>query len=408
MDRKIVKTQGYSLAIISFIGGLALMGGDTTLTSSINARMLSIPNYLAIMCIFATMVIKYKCIKPNYSLILVVLFYWFIRTFHTYQGYAPSFRFFSLISMLTFCCIPRESLLEAFKIYRFFLVIMTVLGIISYLSFIFSLGLPYLIDPYYAHDGLTGYYYINYKWAYIVVSGSGPRLCGLFNEPGLFGTILALVLVAGNFNLKKTENVLYLIGGFFSYSLAFYIIIFLYSAIKIAQNPRLIKPAITVAIVVMLIVPILVRHNETLDYLLGRMEFSDGALAGDNRTRESFDILYKQMFETGNQWLGYGNGYTAFHDTGGLSYKKNIIQYGIIGMFLLWGGLLVQALKECRWNRACIIFVICFFASIYQRPNVIDVNYFLILFGGLAYIKYADCTDKDESAVNGGCSVETL
>ena len=68
----------------------------------------------------------------------------------------------------------------------------------------------------------------------------------------------------------------------------------------------------------------------------------------------------------------------------------------------------MQALKECRWNRACIIFVICFFASIYQRPNVIDVNYFLILFGGLAYIKYADCTDKDESAVNGGCSVETL
>ena len=96
---------------------------------------------------------------------------------------------------------------------------MSILGIIASFSFIFKLGLPYEIVPYYFGDE----YYINYYFAYLYWGGSEGvvfRLCGLFNEPGYFGTVSAILLINEKLHLKRISNLLLFIAGFFTFSAA--------------------------------------------------------------------------------------------------------------------------------------------------------------------------------------------
>ena len=54
------------------------------------------------------------------------------------------------------------------------------------------------------------------------------RFCGLFEEPGVVGTICSLLLVADRIDLKSNENKLLFFYGLISFSLAFYILIIIY------------------------------------------------------------------------------------------------------------------------------------------------------------------------------------
>lgn len=396
MKENIVKIQGFAIAVIAFVVGLAMMSGDSTLTTPMIRNILPIPNYLSFLCILLCLVADNKTFKVSSLLIVLFLFYWILQTFHTYYKYSPPILQFSIVLLFLFSCICTKSLQYGYKVYKVFLVLMTIGGIVAYLSYIFSIGLPYSIEPYYSRDGLTGWSYINYKFAYIVLDFRGLRLCGLFNEPGLFGTILALVLIADKLNYKKIDNIVLFIGGILSFSLAFFLLIFI--AILLILLQRVIKPkyivyCILTIIVIAIALPVLVEKNEMVAYLVDRMNFEDGVLAGDNRTNDVFDWYFQQMFSDGKFLFGYGHGFNSFTEAGGLSYKKVVIEYGIIGVTILWGLLLAEALKRNKHNKMGLMFIICFFASIYQRPSVLSLNYFLILFGGIAYIH--SLTEKD-------------
>ena len=394
---KTVKVEGIAIAIVSFVVGLAMMSGDSTLASPGVGRLLSIPNYLSFLCIIICFAISPKTFKPVPSLICLVVIYWGLQTFHTYSSYSQSLIKFSTILMLVFCCLCDKSLLYGFKTYKVLLVIMALLGIIAYVSYLFSLGLPYSIEPYYSRDGTTGWTYVNYRWAYIVQDFSGLRLCGLFNEPGLFGTIIALVLIADNINLKKIENIILLISGFLSFSLAFVILLVIALLIMILHDFKNIKYLIIVSLSLFIIVPVLMEKFEIVAHLLERIRFENGSLTGDNRTNDYFDFLYQQMFSDGKALFGYGHGFNEIKQSGGLSYKKVVIEYGFLGVAVMWGLLLKEAVKKSvNNNRRCWMFIVCFFASIYQRPSVLSLNYFLILFGGLAYIMWTIENDNDQ------------
>lgn len=93
------------------------------------------------------------------------------------------------------------------------------LGIVAYFDFLLGLGLPHSIEEYYIQRDNANY--INYTFAYLFVEFDGIRLCGLFNEPGAFGTFLALFLILDGFNYKHYGNYLLLIAGCLTLSMAF-------------------------------------------------------------------------------------------------------------------------------------------------------------------------------------------
>jgi len=77
----------------------------------------------------------------------------------------------------------------------------------------------------YIHYPLAVQLYHNYGWD----SLSLYRLCGIYNEAGLVGTLCALFLVADKYRIKnRGENTVLLVGGTLSFSLAFYLILGVY------------------------------------------------------------------------------------------------------------------------------------------------------------------------------------
>ena len=93
--------------------------------------------------------------------------------------------------------------------------------------------------------------------------------------------------------------------------------------------------------------------------------------------------------KTNDKWFGRKEGYTFPTDYGGvLSYKTYIVEYGIIG-FLLWMmAWLYCGIKISGKNKNCILLIIFFLISLYQRPRLINGLYgFVLMFGGIKWLK---------------------
>lgn len=385
-----IKIQSWALAIIAIVSSMAMYHADTTLVSYAIRSKLPFIIYAAVVILIASFFQETKSFKSFPTLIWCVMIWWLFTTFHVYSNTPIDPRPLYLIILLLFCCLRESVWCEAFKIFRYYLIFTSLYGIISYISFLISLPLPHEQVTYYSNMGENTAFYINYYLSYLVFTDSGIRLCGMFNEPGYFGTILALYLVADDFSLKKKENVIMLLAGIFTFSMAFFAIFILFLIIKIGKTPKVIVPLLFAVVVLWLSLPWLMESNSMVGRLIDRFEFSEGRFAGDNRTTEIFDGYWNRFIRSSSTLFGYGNGFVnyiqSFSNSGSLSYKKVVIEYGIIGAGLMWG-LLYKAARIKGRGYNVGLFILLFFVSIYQRPNVIFITYFVLLFGGIEYIK---------------------
>ena len=88
--------------------------------------------------------------------------------------------------------------------------------------------------------------------------------------------------------------------------------------------------------------------------------------------------------------FGYGNGYLSSigYSSGASTYKTEIINYGILGFLIIYGLPIFAANKRAQKKRTAFALIICFTISIYQRPFIYSLVYFVVLFGGIEYILY--------------------
>lgn len=377
----ILKLRSLSIAVIAIVSSLAFMHSDTTLVApSIVRTLVPIPNYLATIVLLYTIVRSPNTLVFNISLLLCVTIYWLFLTFNIFGG-GVVFHPLTLVIFILFSIMGEKVWYHAFLIYRYYLILLSVFGIIAYCSFVFSLGLPYQVLDYYGGNGSDDWYYVFYYYSILSVRYDGVRLCGLFNEPGYFGTFLALFLIAGNCNFKKIENVILLVAGCFTLSFAFFLLIIMYYLFRLAKNPRRILLAAVVVFLLLYILPIIAKQNEFWAFFLERFKFEDGHLSGDNRTNDFFLPYWNKFLNGGPILFGYGSGYLNEIGTGALSYKCVILEHGFVGVTLFWGTLLLTVWKDIK--SSAFVFIVLFFLSIYQRPNVMAIYYLLLLMGGI-------------------------
>lgn len=285
--------------------------------------------------------------------------------------------------------LDSDSKIWVYQKYRIFIVLMCAAGAICYVSYVARLGLPFSVRDYYTGHG----YYINYHIAYVISNGSplSARLCGLFNEPGFLGTISAMILVIERLNLRKIGNLIIFIACLFTFSLAFWVIIGIYFLVTNLTNRKrmiLALAAVAVIIVGFINIPNIHLQNRQANRLIHRLEFKDGKLAGDNRTEARFDLIYSRFMKSDNTLLGLGpNAMRTYNLDNTSSYKVAIFRYGYLGFFILWSIPLVCAIRYSGRDKRSLIFVLCFFASTYQRPDVYLPCYMCLLFGGMSYIQ---------------------
>lgn len=364
-----------------------------SLTSSLLSNIFKILLYTftglnIILIIFP--ILKYKktiLIKDLFQTIPMIIFI-IISSFHTYDGSISFSGFLFSLLWIIFALAPDNIKKRTFIYFKNAFIIICIAGIICYLSYDLNLFLPYKVVNYYNNNAIVENY-IDYKFIFLYRASSSislVRLCGICNEPGYFGTICALILCASSLNLKKKSNIIILIAGFLTFSLAFIITLVIYLLLKYLKDVRTVILTVLLTCFYLFLLPNIYTGNPTIDRFIQRMTITDEGLAGDNRTTDELEYVFDDVVKN-KPLFGYGEGYLKTQNlkSGVSSYKTYIIQYGFVGCILLWGSLLLAALYKNK-NYLSIIYIIVFFVNIYQRPNIMTLQYQILLFGGLAFI----------------------
>lgn len=313
------------------------------------------------------------------------LVYWVVDFLHSDN---PSI--FSLMPTLTlvfYCLLKKNLIIDVYNIFRCAMILISIIGIICYLGFITGIFPPLSIENFY-EEGSTNLY-ASYKVCLLYLSTSGAlcRLCGIFNEPGWMGTICALLLIADKLNLKSKGNLILLCAGILAFSLAFWFLLVLYFVIDSIYN-RKIKSILVAGLSVIFFyyVQNIQTGNENIDRFLERFVIEDGQLSGNDRTTDDLMIIWNEVVND-NSKLCFGLG-RDIGWTGSSSYLSLIIKNGILGCIIVYipfFNFLILSFKDNKYAR---LLVVAFIASMYQRPHIFMLIYFIILIGGCEFLRY--------------------
>lgn len=381
-----------SFVLIALFGSFAMFSPDSPFNTPLLTASYVVASY-SLSIVSFLYVSRNKHTNLEILVSISILLYWLVYFLNRYPGVAVPSNLLLLISVFTYGLTSSSQKREIFKIYRIILIITSVLGIIAYSSFFLHLGIPFTTVPYYGNN--DGFLYIDYGFAYIHanIGMVSLRLCGLYNEPGFLGTFCALFLVADRVNLKHKGNFALIIAGVLTFSVAFFAILSIGITYYVIKSRRAKVVFVIVALLAVYFIPRIATtdfENEAVGHFFERFD-KDNANNGMGRTGDSFDAVYKDFLEGPAVEVLFGKGtgcLVLVQDKGFASYKSYILQYGFIGAFFLWLFLLYVALLYANKNRECLVFIVCFFISIIQRPHTFTMLYYITLFGGILYTMY--------------------
>jgi len=208
------------------------------------------------------------------------------------------------------------------------------------------------------------------------------RFCSVFDEAGVVGTISLLILFINQFNLKNKINIIVLLSGLISLSLAFYIglIVLLLSQSLLGMHSKRDKLIIVGGFIVLVIaifnIPIL---NEFIGNRL-QFDFSQMKLIGDDRSNEALSAYIDQIRWTKEYWCGANS--SIIHDSrfeGKWGIDMAVLQYGALYIFgYSFFFLLFACLKFQKCKYHIFLFVLMYLMIMYQRPFISYVEYIFL------------------------------
>lgn len=247
------------------------------------------------------------------------------------------------------------------------------ISIIVYILVVFfNVPLPHTpYAPKNAYKVMFGFTYDQYPLLLLDPTNRGdilPRFYGIYDEPGVVGTICAIIMVTNQYNFKKKSLIPLFIAGFFSFSLFFYIITICYYIITLKRS----NIVFTILFAV-LIFFVLSKISGVEELVYNRFLIEDGRWLGDSRDKEGYGQWFSDFVNSSDFLLGLGPGANLEHNLGGASYKDIIVNYGII-MFLCYiVSLIVLIFNYSKGLRNLIICSIVILGYVFQRPFITDV-----------------------------------
>ena len=359
--------------------------------------------------------------RRNLYLVLFLLIVCVINTFVGGESHILGFEF--LLYSTTCIYLLMDSFLEV-RIYRIFyniFVFTLIIPIIIYILVHAGIKVPYISIE--AYEEIKTANWISYKiypfasqWTHTWGPASYEmRMCGIYNEPGVVGTFCAFFLCAENFKLKGNwKNWILLVGGLFSFSVAFYVLVFIHFISKLASLRKkyfLMFFAIVFGYLVFINIPI---SNSDIRHVQDRLTFTEGRLKGDNRTNDRYDEIYEAMYNNDSINILFGNGRGSLPTLqqelmiDGSSYTSILYDYGIVGFVsqIIWCvAVCARYIKQHKdyepyiWS---MLFV--YLANMYQRPSFFAIQYIVFLFGG---IQYHILNNEKQSAITSEGNIKT-
>lgn len=328
-----------------------------------------------------------KLDSNNFLYLIPLIIFFLFHVFHTFGGYSGSY-IHELLAIGSFVLFSREMKIKTFKAFSVILIICNSISLILYFLNIF--GYKGFEEVIFYSDGLRmGTYKKWFIFALLNDSSVLTRLCGIFNEPGGLGTVTALVFAATYKKIKGFWSFVLLLSIIFSFSMAGYLLIFVFLAFHLGKRNKLNYVWIGLVIGLFLLVPTIDWGNEKINYFVQRFAFQDGHLVGDNRITTSFMTDFYQMLESNDMLFGKGVTYTAA--SGNSSWLNIIMELGVMGSLLFVGTWVFAYIKNSSKNKDCILLLIVFLLSLYQRPWTISNSYgYVVMIGAQALLMNSD------------------
>lgn len=250
------------------------------------------------------------------------------------------------------------------------------LALVSWvLAMIGAIGPYKTIPP--LNDLKLGSYYV----FPFMVSEHNPvqRFFGMYDEPGVVGTISALMLCINNFDIKKKTTWILLVSGLCSQSLFFYVIFVIYAlGYSMTVSKRIGTKILWVAVIGLGVLA--VTRIPALQESIGeRLEWDDsrGGFVGDNRIDpRTVDLYLSQMQGNSSLWWGIKDKSSFWEETAGASsIWMFIIVNGVVFISLYVLFFLGYSISRSKNVWTVLLFMCVFIGTIYQRPSIFNALY---------------------------------
>jgi hypothetical protein len=221
-----------------------------------------------------------------------------------------------------------------------------------------------------------------------VGTGEIFRLSGVFDEPGLLGTLSTILLLIKKYNLNNWKEKILLVSGILSFSLFFYIASFIYLILK--RKDYSIKFFIMVILLSIIFNKQLSENEFILKYTVDRIvNVIMNPAKVNNRTSDCFENEFNSFLISEELLLGYGQGAHSRTGCDVSLWKSVVYNYGLIGfmLILLLYAVLYFELKNKVKNYDNFIFIFIFILVFYQRPAFDTIWFFILFYSGLLISK---------------------
>lgn len=325
--------------------------------------------------------------KKNSALLIPPFFYFLMLVINTYGGYEGSY-IHELVSITFFLLMSDVMKMRVFHYFYKIIVYSCGISILLYPAILLGLPIGFKTVPF-VNDGVETSVYL--KWVIFGIVGDGqwglPRLCGIFNEPGGLGTVCALLYAATYSYSKVHEKIFLLLSIILSFSVAGFLLIFVFYGLQFIRKGWKFYVPLGVLVAFVFIAPTIDWGNEFVNNFVARFEITDEGIAGDDRVKPEFEKLYNGFLQSNDVF--FGKGATYGNDMGTSSYKNLLIQFGFIGFGLYFMFWIFAMLSIAQKDKDCLILLLLFIISLYQRPVPITSSYgYVLLVGGFVCLKY--------------------
>lgn len=228
--------------------------------------------------------------------------------------------------------------------------------------------------------------------------GEVYRFSAIYDEPGVVGTISALLLASRGFDLSKVQSKLLFAAGFLSFSFAFYILALVFILFK---RPTLMFKLIAPVAILLLLFHGSLKENTLLNtYFFDRFEqLIDKPKSIDNRASTCFQDEFDEFM--GGRSILFGNGYGAHVDTqcDVSSYLTIVYNHGFFGLLMIvlfYLNLTFLLPDKGSVALRTLPFIFVYALSMYQRPDFILFAIIIIYIGVMADPKNTNQTSPTE------------
>ncbi|EKD32422.1 MAG: hypothetical protein ACD_77C00103G0033 [uncultured bacterium] len=309
---------------------------------------------------------------------------------YLYTGIISNWSFFGIIFLLLITPVffaKSKFISQSFDVFIFIFSMMLIPSILQYiLVSILGVDMPHsnIIGLNTEKMGVYSQYLfmLTYSGGEALIDIILPRFYGYFDEPGVIGTIAAVILSVKKFNLKSWVNIPIFVAGILSFSLFFYLISFIYLFVFVKMKYKL----ILIAILTMLLMYF--ADNEVLKYhIFDRLNFDSYFLENFSTRRDGFGFedWYLNFKKTPQYLTGMGAGYNLVVNLGGSSYKNIITDFGIIFFLMYLSAFLIYGIRSLGYTKELLISLMILFGIIYQRPYIQDLLYVFLIYAPFVF-----------------------